>query len=308
MICNDSFYLKMRWKAVQLKSLEIFVAVIECQSFSLAAEKLCTVQSNITSHIKKLENELGCELLFRHAPIRVTSAGEQLKHYAVQILKLHHEARHCLQQGKVDSNLPLRIGSMQTTAAVRLPELFQQLLHHEPQLPFHLHTDASRALMDQVYTGELDCAFIAHHKPLDGFFNLQIWSEQLVLVSALSIENPLDTHFLLQQKFIGFKQGCSYRRAIEIFLQKYQMPAAHIVEMGSLDAIISCTSMGMGLAILPLSYVQQSYYSKQVRTTVIDQTLMPVGVYLIANPVNTWSSNLKNFVQVIHSFRSSDMK
>ena len=42
-----------------LKSLEFFLAVAESGSFSLAAQKMYTVQSNITSHVKKLEEELG---------------------------------------------------------------------------------------------------------------------------------------------------------------------------------------------------------------------------------------------------------
>lgn len=50
-----------------LKSLEFFLAVAESGSFSLAAQKMCTVQSNITSHVKKLEEELGVILLNRHS-------------------------------------------------------------------------------------------------------------------------------------------------------------------------------------------------------------------------------------------------
>ena len=57
-----------------LKSLEIFLAVAESGSFSLAAQRMYTVQSNITSHVKKLEEELGVILLNRNNPVTLTNA------------------------------------------------------------------------------------------------------------------------------------------------------------------------------------------------------------------------------------------
>jgi len=50
---------------MQIKSLEIFMRVVKLGSFSEAAKALHTVQSNVTSHIKKLETELKVELLHR---------------------------------------------------------------------------------------------------------------------------------------------------------------------------------------------------------------------------------------------------
>lgn len=53
---------------MQIKSLEVFLTVVKLGSFSEAAKTLHTVQSNVTSHIKKLEAELGVEILHRKIP------------------------------------------------------------------------------------------------------------------------------------------------------------------------------------------------------------------------------------------------
>ena len=50
---------------MQLKSLRLFMAVAETGSFVAAAKRLHTVQSNVTTHIKKLEEELGVQLFHR---------------------------------------------------------------------------------------------------------------------------------------------------------------------------------------------------------------------------------------------------
>ena len=65
-----------------IRSLEIFRAVVDTGSFSAAAERLHTVQSNVTAHIKKLETELDARLLERRTPVVPTPAGRQLLSYA----------------------------------------------------------------------------------------------------------------------------------------------------------------------------------------------------------------------------------
>ncbi|MFC6330950.1 LysR family transcriptional regulator, partial [Alloalcanivorax gelatiniphagus] len=77
---------------VLIRSLEIFRAVVDTGSFSAAAERLHTVQSNVTAHVKKLESELGAHLLERRSPVVVTPAGRQLLGYARRIVELHDDA------------------------------------------------------------------------------------------------------------------------------------------------------------------------------------------------------------------------
>lgn len=61
---------------MQLKSLRMFEAVHSAGSFGAAAQRLHTVQSNVTAHIKKLEDELQVQLIERSSsPIKLTPAG-----------------------------------------------------------------------------------------------------------------------------------------------------------------------------------------------------------------------------------------
>ena len=282
---------------MQLKSLEVFVAVAESASFSLAAQALHTVQSNITSHIKKLETELGCALLTRLHPIRLTSAGVQLLHYAKQILQLHAQARAELIEGQLCQALPLRVGSLETTAAFRLPHIFHALLQQHPNLKFNLETQPTRALIDAVQQHQLDCAFVAHHCEVPDVFNLAIWQERLVLIAAKHERLEISQKALQQQRFIAFRQGCSYRRMIEVLLQKQGVPASAIVEMGSLDGIMGCVSLGMGVSLLPEAYIKQSRYADVLQMIPLKDEFATSYTYLIAGQPDTWSSNLRLFIQ-----------
>lgn len=284
---------------MQIKSLEIFVAVVQFKSFSAAAQALHTVQSNVTSHIKKLEQELETELLHRHNPIVPTRAGQQLLHYAEKILQLHQDTLHHFCHSKVDVVLPLEIGSMETTMAIRLPQLFRDLQQSHQHLPYTLSTGSSRELIHQVRTGKLDCAFIANSLPIEGLFNFHVWTEELVLISALQAPTQLPNEYLSHKKFISFKQGCSYRKVIDHYLSSRHLPATNILEMGSLDGIMSCVSLDVGVAILPLKYVQQSHFYPEVQIHQLEAPIANMNTYLIAHEQQQWCSNMHQFFKLL---------
>lgn len=282
---------------MQIKSLEVFLMVVKLGSFSEAAKRLHTVQSNVTSHIKKLESELKIEILHRNNPISPTRAGFQLYDYADKIINLQMEVLDIFDNRQMVQNFPLEIGSMETTAAVRLPVIFQNLQSIDPSFPFTLTTGSSRELIDQVRKSKLDCAFIANNAPIDGLFNFHVWTEKLVLISSKNTTSNLSKEFLNNKKFIAFKQGCSYRKAIDKFLSFNNLPATNIIEMGSLDGIVSCVSLDVGLAILPISYVQQSHFYKSIIIHEIDSSISDINTYLIADSLPKWGTNMNHFLE-----------
>lgn len=293
---------------MQIKSLEIFIRVVKLGSFSEAAKILHTVQSNVTSHIKKLETELKVELLHRQNPVQPTRAGMQLYGYAEKMLHLQKELLDTFAHHQLAANFPLEIGSMETTAAVRLPALFRNLQESTPDFPFSLSTAPSRELIDLVKASKLDCAFVANHAPIEGMFNFHVWTEKLVLISSKKAPPQLSKEYLLQKKFIAFKQGCSYRKAIDLFLSSWHLPAVNIIEMGSLDGIVSCVSLDVGLAILPISYVQQSHFAQRVHIHAID-LLEDMHTYLIADlDTNKWASNMHQFFEHLQMMSLPDQQ
>ena len=64
--------------------LRMFEAVCDSGNFGAAAQQLHTVQSNITAHIKKLEDEVGAQLLVRANPVFPTPAGHTLAAFAIK--------------------------------------------------------------------------------------------------------------------------------------------------------------------------------------------------------------------------------
>ena len=108
---------------MDLRQLKIFCAVVDHGSFTAAAEAVHTVQSNVTMRVKELEAELGQPLFIRQkSGVVLTSAGITFLGYARRILQLTEESRAALAETGTPAG-PLRLGAMETTAAIRLPRL-----------------------------------------------------------------------------------------------------------------------------------------------------------------------------------------
>src|SRR5882762_7087691 len=105
---------------MDLADLQIFRCVVHAGGITRAAEQLHRVQSNVTTRIRQLETSLGVSLFSRNNKrLVLTPAGETLLGYAERLLNLAGEAREAVQPAVPQGRL--RIGSMESTAASRLP-------------------------------------------------------------------------------------------------------------------------------------------------------------------------------------------
>ena len=145
-------------------ALEIFKAVAAEGSVTRAAEQLGRVQSNVTTRIQQLEEQLGTPLFLRQGRRMVlTPAGESLRGYADRLLALAEEARQAVRPQQPGGRL--RLGAMESTAAARLPQPLAQLHAQWPDVVLDLSTGASRPLVEQVAAHTLDAALVAWPPP-----------------------------------------------------------------------------------------------------------------------------------------------
>src|SRR5699024_2232243 len=104
---------------MNMKDLKIFHTVASCGSINQAAKQLNYVQSNVTSRIKKLEENLNTKLFHRHQRgITLTNEGHAMLQYAQKIISLMEE----MQMITSDNENPagkLDIASVETV--IKLP-------------------------------------------------------------------------------------------------------------------------------------------------------------------------------------------
>jgi DNA-binding transcriptional LysR family regulator len=294
---------------MQLKSLRIFEAVCSTGSFGAAAQRLHTVQSNVTAHIKKLEEELQVQLMERSSgPVRLTPAGQTLLPHAQQMLHTH-DATCALFAGALPPRGGLRIGAMESTAALRLPGVLAKVYQAYPQIDLQLRTGPTAVLLDDLARGALDCAFVAGQPPHPRWWVQPVFQEELVLVGPVPMQGLPSPDVLLQTPFLAFRQGCSYRQRIELLLASQGITSARIMELGTLDAILGCVAAGMGYALMPQALMQTQQARFGIHCLRLPETLRSqigiVDTWLVAPEQHGWSPQLKALVAQLEATPAS---
>lgn len=281
---------------MQLKSLRLFTAAARTGSFLAAAEQQHTVQSNVTAHIKKLEAELGLRLFERPGRLRLTAAGRTLSGYAERILALHDEALARLRRGGEPGGT-LYIGSLETTAAVRLPELLTGFHRRYPAVALSLQTGTTAELLRAVSEGTLDGAFVAGGAP--GLFRMPVFDERLVLVTDRPFDAIPPREVLARTPMLAFRQGCGYRQRMDRFLDEQGVPPVRLFEFGTLDAILGCVMAGMGFTVLPAAVVQAQRGRFPLHTAALPEPLASVTTHFVTRAREGYSPTLTAFAEYV---------
>jgi DNA-binding transcriptional LysR family regulator len=177
---NDHYHLGNR--TMDLIDLHVFRTVVSAGGITRAAEQLHRVQSNVTTRIRQLEEDLGVQLFIREGKrMHVSPAGRTLLGYADRLLDLAREAREAVHQDH-PSGL-LRLGAMESTAAVRLPGPLSEYHRRFPAVTLELRTGNPGQLAAAILEGEIDAAFAAEPIADAPFEKVPVFDEELVIIA-----------------------------------------------------------------------------------------------------------------------------
>ena len=242
---------------MDLSSLEIFRAVAHEASVTRAAQRLQRAQSNVTTRIRQLEEDLGVELFLRDGKrMSLTERGSEFLAYAEQLLALADEARQSMHPTEPGGRL--RLGSMESTAASRLPALLASYHKACPRVALEVSPGTWRALFEGGRARRLDWALVAAGPgwagELDGsgLRGEPLFREELLMI--LPAEHPPvhDVAEVRLRTLAGFARGCTYRQLAEDSLGT----PLTVQEVGSYHAILACVAAGACVGVLPRSVLQ----------------------------------------------------
>ena len=241
--------------------LSVFAAVAEAGGINRAAQTLNTVQSNVTQRIRLLERELGVPLFHRHSRgVTLTQAGAQLLPYAERIGQLIDEARRAATNGAEPAGR-LLVGSLETTAARRLPPLLSAYAAEFPKVDIVLDTGTSAELVTRVLERRLEGAFVAAPVDHAELVAEPIIEEELVFLTApgapkLGAYLRRAARGEIAPKILVLRAGCSYRQRLEQFLAEHGVADLRRLEFGTVDGIVGCVGAGIGVTMMPRAIVE----------------------------------------------------
>ena len=265
---------------MDLTQLEMFNAVAETGSITAAARKVHRVPSNLTTRLRQLEDDLGVALFIReNQRLRLAPAGYSFLEYSKKILALVSEAR-----SEVSGDEPqgiFSLGSLESTAAVRIPGVLADYNQRYPRIQFDLVTGPSGTMIDGVLGGTLSAAFVdgpVLHPSLEG---QPVYREEMMLVAPVGHKNVARARDINGASIYAFRANCSYRRHFESWFNADRATPGKIHEMESYHGMLACVIAGAGLALMPRSMLESMPGHHQVQAWPLAEKWRWLNTWLI---------------------------
>jgi DNA-binding transcriptional LysR family regulator len=281
-------------------ALRMFEAVARTGGMNRAATELNTVQSNVTARIRTLEDELGLQLFERHSRgVMLTGAGRRLLPYAQQMARLLADATRAVRDDGAPAG-PLTIGSLETTAALRLPPLLASYTAACPRVDLALRPGTTAELIAAVLAQHVEGAFVCGPVAHPDLAEEAMFEEDLAVLAAPGVTS-LGGAIQGQARIVVLRAGCSYRQRLEVLLMHRGVTVVRLLEFGTLEAIFGCVSSGLGITLLPAALIGPVWRTGRVSVHQLPRADARVQTVFIRRRDAHVSSALRAFLDQVRS-------
>jgi LysR family nitrogen assimilation transcriptional regulator len=254
---------------MDLRSLRLYLAVLEHGSITKASESVHVAQPALGLHIRKLEEELGLSLLERHSRgIRATEAGSLLAKHAEVLLRYADVAKEEMTSySKVPSG-NVSIGLTPTAREAVAVSLVERVSKDLPAVHLTVKEALSEMLVEYLLDGRLDAALV---------YNTREGGEQLAFDPLSEGRRPGDTIMLaeaMSHRLILPTRPHLVRTEIDRLATNLGVTPNIVHEVDSMAAIRDFVGGGLGCSVMPRGAVRNPAYAGTVGSQmVVDPTI-----------------------------------
>lgn len=230
---------------LSVDALRVFRAVVQTGSMSQAASLLHLSQSAVSWKIKRLEQQLDCQLLARSGGLfGTTDQGAVLLRHAVNILDAHDDAVAHFSPSAMHGRL--RIGVTELISLTDVCAVLSQFSHHHPKVDVQLVVEQSQVLRERFADGVFDVILHQDFAGMAAPADTLLWTETLHWCAATA-EQTLPGETL---KLITYGPHCFYRRLAEEKLGQAGMAWSVGLECPSVAGVLTAIAAGLGMAVV----------------------------------------------------------
>jgi molybdate transport repressor ModE-like protein len=215
--------------SMDIKQLQALLAIADHGSFSAAAKALLTVQSNVSAHIQRLENELGVTLVDRHDG-SLTDEGEMVAQRARRVVHEIEDIDADIHSLGDSPSGEARIGAIGTTGRWLMPLLLPEVSARHPNVHITVFEGATSNLAEELVV-------IAHTK------------HELADRVSISLAELAEHQVLLAPR------GTALRRIVDRAAANEGVAMTALAEIDGVRLMTSLAFEGYGAAIVPASAI-----------------------------------------------------
>jgi len=266
---------------MDLRQLEMFLAVSENNSFTLASQELNVAQSAISRKIKMLEDELG-EKLFKRVNKRIylTPAGRTLLRYARRIFREIRNARLEVSEIAELKRGEIKIGAGMIASMYYLPSILEKFRESYPRVELKVVTGSTERLITKLRENRLDIGLLTLPVDFPDLHVIPLFSEEMGVVASakhpvFAGKEVITSREIGDHPLILFPPGAYTRRLLDKFFQEQGLTPNVSMEAENVATIKPLVRINLGISILPLrSVVEEIEQGELVYLKIADYSLV----------------------------------
>jgi DNA-binding transcriptional LysR family regulator len=249
-------------RLMEFKQLEMFIAVVEEDTVSKAADRVFRSQAAVSIALKKLEEEVGAALFDRaeRRDFLLTEAGTFLYGCATRILRLREEALAGLADLATLARGHLRVGANESISSYLLPTIIEEFHAGYPHITLEAVCRHSDALLRDLAARKLDLALLASVPEDPELETEAVMRDELALIVSpghrLMRAGRIHIRDLGREWVIIEGAESSLRVVVEAAFTHFETPLHIGVESATIETIKRMVAKNLGVGFVPLMCVR----------------------------------------------------
>ncbi|MGH8138630.1 MAG: LysR substrate-binding domain-containing protein [Steroidobacteraceae bacterium] len=241
---------------IKLKDLRYLVAVADSRHFGRAAQRCFVSQPTLSAQLKKLEDDLGVQLIERQPNnVTLTEAGEQIVARARRILEASEEVVALARAHRDPLAGKLRLALLPTIGPYLLPRIAQPIRKALPRLELRLYEYQTAPMLEKLAAGEIDLGILALPVDLEGLDARQLYSEAFTVAvpdqHRLAKRDSVRADDLNGETLLLLEDGhCLRDQALEV-CSRVGVNESQDFRATSLETLRQMVATGAGITLLP---------------------------------------------------------
>ena len=301
---------------MDIKQLEVFVAVAKHKSFSKAARELFLTQPTVSSHIQNLENEMQTVLLNRNnKTITLTDSGHILYNHAIVILNDCKKAVYDIKEysGKIEGSISIVCSSV--PEAHLFPSFLNKFCEKYPNITFTINHCNSNLVIPEILSERATFGIVGSKQKHPHIDYYDLINDELVLICPpdCEIENDngyIDIEKLRDLTFIMRKEGSGTRNVIIKKLNASPVPPSALkirAYVESNNAIIEMVRNGLGCSFVSEISARYLIDRGELKEYRIKNHPFDRNFYFIFSKKKVFTPTEKKFIEYLKDFYDLDI-
>ncbi|MGH9582414.1 MAG: LysR family transcriptional regulator [Bryobacteraceae bacterium] len=245
---------------MDIRQLELFLAVIESGSVTRAAERVFLSPGAVSLQLHNLAVGLGAELFVRRGKrFAPTPAALRLAELAARLMRQVREIEHEFANDASADVRPFQLATGATTLIHRLGPPLRLLRKQYPRTSIRVTVSSTEEMVAGLLERKFDLAIISLPYDESNLTIMPLYDEELLIlrpsakpVRAAGVDN-ICAEQLASAKFLLYPKRSNMRSIIDGFFRDFNISPQVVMEADDTEVIKKLVESGFGYSILPES-------------------------------------------------------